>query len=181
MKQAVRLNNETKISEAGPNVLRPRFQLPSPTCRPDTLPSAPATCMHSHLARVTNWQERARAADYCANALARSCGASLRELERFFRCRTDNGPHHWLNELRQTEGLALIAAGNSVKETAHELRYKHPAHFSRDFKRFHGMPPSAAQSIISLRALLYVALCRLLVAQSRVLVTVQARSASHTC
>jgi len=62
--------------------------------------------------------------------------------------------YRWLNELRQIDAASMISDGKSVKETALELGYKHPAHFSRDFKRSHGQPPTAAQSTISPPSLL---------------------------
>jgi transcriptional regulator GlxA family with amidase domain len=118
----------------------------TPSRRVTSRPPAPTPRMHNRLAQVTNWPELARTADYRTNNLARMCGVSTRELERFFLFKTGKCPHRWLNDLRQIEAIALIAAGKSVKETAIELHYKHPAHFSRDFKHFHGLPPTSAQS-----------------------------------
>lgn len=181
MNQAIRLNGRTSSRRTGPGVRRTVSAPPFPTRLPGATPPGPARHRSGRLARITDWRERARAADYRAERLAQSCGVSIRELQRFFLCRTNSGPHHWLNELRQVEGLALLADGKSVKETALELRYEHPAHFSRDFKRFHTMPPSSVRSILSLRTLLGAALGRLLVAQSRVLVGIEARTLSHPC
>ena len=52
-------------------------------------------------------------------------------------------PLYWMNRLRQVRGLALLNQGMSVKETAYELGYRQTSHFSREFKRFHGVPPSS--------------------------------------
>jgi AraC-like DNA-binding protein len=102
--------------------------------------------MKSRLCQITNWAELARAAKYRASELAKNSGVSTRELERFFLARTGRHPHEWLNELRQAQGRLLIDRGNGVKETAFELGYKHPAHFTRDFKRFYGMSPTSLWS-----------------------------------
>ena len=98
--------------------------------------------MKSRLCQVKNWAELARAANYRASELAKKCGVSTRELERFFLAGTGKHPHEWLNELRQMQGCLLITRGKSVKEAAFELGYKYPAHFTRDFKQFHGIAPT---------------------------------------
>ena len=98
--------------------------------------------MKSRLCQVKDWAELARTANYRASELAKDCGVSTRELERFFLAATGKHPHDWLNQLRQMQGRLLIACGKSVKEAAFELGYKHPAHFTRDFKQFHGIPPT---------------------------------------
>jgi transcriptional regulator GlxA family with amidase domain len=109
---------------------------------------------HDHLARVKDWVELARAANYRAEHLAGRCGVSLREMERFFQTRTGMTPHEWLNRLRQMQALEFLAGDKSVKATAIELGYIHPAHFSRDFKRFHGLPPSALEIFAETRPVL---------------------------
>jgi AraC-like DNA-binding protein len=106
----------------------------------------------SRLVQVTNWEELAGAARYRANALAKACHISVRELERFFLGRTGKTPHQWLNELRQMEALRMLAAGKSVKEISFDLKYSRPANFSRDFKRFHGRPPTWVQTTAALRS-----------------------------
>ena len=36
----------------------------------------------------------------------------------------------------------LLMTASSVKAVAYEVNYKHPGHFCRAFKRYHGMTPS---------------------------------------
>lgn len=115
------------------------------------------------MARITNWPELVAAAAYHPGRLARLCGVSTRELERFFGRCVEHRPQCWLNMLRQVEGLLVLAGTDSVKWTALELGYK-PAHYSRDFKLFFGVPPASIQDAQSLRLLLRAALCRFLVA-----------------
>ena len=77
--------------------------------------------MRSRLCQIRNCTELARAAKYRAGGLAKKCGVSTRELQRFFLARKGKHPHEWLNELRQMEGRLLIGRGKSVKEAAFEL------------------------------------------------------------
>src|SRR5881296_300705 len=98
--------------------------------------------MSSRLARFTNWPQLAGEANYNAKKLAERCGVSLRQLERFLPQATGKTPQRWLNELRQQKAFELIASGHSVKEVSFRLGYKQSSHFSREFKRFHGVAPS---------------------------------------
>jgi AraC-like DNA-binding protein len=98
--------------------------------------------MASRLIRVTNWEELAEEAGYNAKKLAERCGVSRRQLERYFPRVTGKTPQQWLNYLRQQKALELIASGQSVKEVSFRLGYKQSSHFSREFKRFHGVAPS---------------------------------------
>ena len=98
--------------------------------------------MASRLTRVTNWEELAERADYNAKNLAGACGVSLRQLERFFPQAMGLPPQRWLNALRQQKAFALLVSGQSVKEVSICLGYKQSSHFSRQFKQFHGVPPS---------------------------------------
>ena len=96
----------------------------------------------SRLDQVTDWAALAKSSRYCAAKLARECQVSARQLERYFQTKHHAAPHQWLNELRQMQGRLLISQGKSVKEAAFELGYKRPAHFTRGFKQFHGVPPT---------------------------------------
>ena len=98
--------------------------------------------MASRLIRVHNWEELAEEAGYNAKKLAERCGISLRQLERFIPRATGKPPQQWLNYLRQQKAVELIASGLSVKEASFQLGYKQLSHFSREFKRFHGVAPS---------------------------------------
>ncbi len=44
--------------------------------------------------------------------------------------------------MRLELALRLLARGKIVKEAASETGYKQPSHFSRDFKRLYGVPPT---------------------------------------
>jgi transcriptional regulator GlxA family with amidase domain len=98
--------------------------------------------VRARLEEITNWPELADVAQYRVKALAETCGTTARKLERFFLVRSGVTPHCWLNDLRQSRGVALLLAGKSVKEVALDLGYRDPCNFSRDFRRFHGVSPS---------------------------------------
>jgi transcriptional regulator GlxA family with amidase domain len=84
----------------------------------------------------------ARRANYSATGLARLSGLSVRQLEREFRRTIFQSPKRWLNGLRLCAARKALLQGGSVKETAFSFGYKHPQHFSRDFRKFFGVSPS---------------------------------------
>jgi AraC-like DNA-binding protein len=90
----------------------------------------------------SDWEELAEAANYRAKYLAACRGISLRKLERDFLAQTGKSPQQWLNDLRLRKAPGLIAHGLSMKEVAFRLGFKQLSHFSREFKRFHGVPPT---------------------------------------
>ena len=49
----------------------------------------------------------------------------------------------WLTSVRLREAGDRIRAGGRVKEVALDLGYKQLSHFSREFKRAYGLPPSS--------------------------------------
>jgi AraC-like DNA-binding protein len=105
-----------------------------------------ATLCGPALNLIKNWPQLAEAAHYRVNDLARLCGVSIRTLQRFCLWKTSSSPQRCLNDLRQKLALPLMEAGQSVKEVANQLGYKQASHFSREYKHFHGMPPSHVPS-----------------------------------
>lgn len=99
----------------------------------------------SRIHSIQDWPVFAREAGYRATRLAKDCGVSLRQLERFFQKKTGQTPQNWLNSLRQREAIVLVIQGKSIKEVAYDLGYKQVSHFSREFKRAHGIAPSGAR------------------------------------
>jgi AraC-like DNA-binding protein len=68
-------------------------------------------------------------------------------LERFYKREFKLSPHQWLREQRMRLAVQLLLEDASVKETAFNLGYKAPEHFSRDFKTRFGKAPSQLQTL----------------------------------
>jgi AraC-like DNA-binding protein len=98
--------------------------------------------MRSFRDEVGVWPTLARRANYSTTALAGLCGISLRQLERNFRRAFCQSPKKWLKALRLRSAREMLQSGGSVKEVAFSLGYRHPQHFSRDFRKFFGVSPS---------------------------------------
>jgi AraC-like DNA-binding protein len=97
--------------------------------------------MTSRLDRVGDWAALAKTSRYMASTIARECGVSPRQLERFFHERMNKSPHQWLRELRMRRAVELLRENVAVKVVAQELCYKDPAHFCRNFKNYFGTTP----------------------------------------
>ena len=67
---------------------------------------------------------------------------------RAFKQVTGETPLQYLKKVRllKAKGL-LILEGKRVDETAFEVGYASPSQFSREFKRYFHLPPSAAQTL----------------------------------
>ncbi len=72
---------------------------------------------------------------------ADEAGASRRTLARLFRSETGLGFAEWRARLRAADGLALLAEGASVAETAASVGYASPSAFSAMIHRTMGGPP----------------------------------------
>src|SRR5262245_53974732 len=75
------------------------------------------------LRAIKDGAQLAQRSRFRAAVLAKDCGISLRQLERFFLLRTSKPPQRWLNDLRQKRAIVLIVEGKPVKEVAYELGY----------------------------------------------------------
>jgi len=91
---------------------------------------------------LKKWAGLAHSANYSTAGLASLCGLSVRQFERNFKQLMGQPPKRWLRELRLAAALRLLENGVSIKETSYAFRYKHPNHFSNDFRKFFGFPPS---------------------------------------
>jgi AraC-like DNA-binding protein len=98
--------------------------------------------MNTKMKHIQNWPELAKEANWRAAALAKKCGVSVRTLERHFLKEMGKSPTAWIAEQRRQLEAELLLDGSMVKEVAERLGYKNQHHFSREFKRRHGHPPS---------------------------------------
>jgi AraC-like DNA-binding protein len=75
--------------------------------------------------------------------LAMTAGMSASSFHQHFRAVTGTTPLQYQKDLRLISARALLAeAGRSVSDVAYAVGYESPTHFSRDFRRKFGRPPS---------------------------------------
>ncbi len=98
--------------------------------------------MSSSLESVNDWERLGRIAHWSSANLARQCGVSPRQLQRFFSARMGTSPQVYLNSLRLGAAVNLLDGHKTVKEVAAMLDFKQPSHFSRQFRGFYGVNPS---------------------------------------
>jgi transcriptional regulator GlxA family with amidase domain len=100
--------------------------------------------MNGSLEDIQDWLELAEQAYWCVSLLAMHCGVSVRTLELHFHAAKGECPRQWLFEQRMRRAKELLLAGSSVTETALTLGYQYDnvTHFSRDYKKCWGHPPS---------------------------------------
>lgn len=79
--------------------------------------------------------------DHGLDRWADEAGASRRTLARLFRSETGLGFAEWRARLRAIDGLARLADGASVAETAASVGYASPSAFSAMIHRTLGSPP----------------------------------------
>jgi AraC family transcriptional regulator len=76
-------------------------------------------------------------------ALAKRLGVSASYLARAYRAATGRTLHRRVAQLRLAEALRRLAAGaNDLTALALELGYSSHSHFTSEFKRHLGVPPS---------------------------------------
>jgi AraC-like DNA-binding protein len=103
--------------------------------------------MNTKLHWVKDWSERAQAVNYRVGELASQCGTSTSRLEKFFLQKFGMTPHELLRKSRLRRALRELVKGKAAKEAAYKAGYKQPSHFSREFKRVYGVPPSRASEL----------------------------------
>jgi AraC-like DNA-binding protein len=90
------------------------------------------------------------AASLSLSEVAREVGVSRSRLCRVFLRRTGTTLHACREQLRLRAALqALGSHGQDLTELAHDLGYSSHSHFSANFKRAFGLPPSVARARLS--------------------------------
>lgn len=75
--------------------------------------------------------------------LAKAAGMGASAFHDHFRAVTGTTPLQYLKDLRLIEARSLLAdRGYAVSEAAYAVGYESPTHFSRDYARKFGLPPS---------------------------------------
>lgn len=91
---------------------------------------------------ISNLEEVARETGWRLSVLAEVLHVSTRQARRLIKRWTGQAPHRWMVRIRLSEALPLMNSPLSLKEISHELGYEQYSHFSREFARVHGKPPS---------------------------------------
>ena len=91
---------------------------------------------------VETWLLNARQSSYDAATLSEILQISRRQLQRQTKRIFGLSPQKWLDRQRLIEAVKLLKQSR-IKEVSYVLGYKHVSHFSREFKRFYGLPPKA--------------------------------------
>lgn len=100
----------------------------------------------SHASRVAKAIYRLRAS-YRSSLrvadLAKAAGMSASSFHEHFKAITGTTPLQYQKDLRLIEARALLTErNNTVAEAAYAVGYESPTHFSRDYSRKFGLPPS---------------------------------------
>ncbi|HWY75229.1 MAG TPA: helix-turn-helix domain-containing protein [Verrucomicrobiae bacterium] len=87
------------------------------------------------------WRDAISRSGWRAARLARQLDVSRRQLQRYTRAMFHQSPQDWLDEQRLKVAGDQLQKLRSAKRVAYELGFKQLSHFSREFKRFHGLSP----------------------------------------
>ena len=97
--------------------------------------------MRSRLDRIDDWEERARRALYHVDTLALEAGVTTEALRSQWREQRRCCTKVWLAYLRALDALALLSAGNQIKDIASIMGFSHRSHFSRAFSAAFNLSP----------------------------------------
>ena len=100
----------------------------------------------SHASRVARAIQQIKASFHepiTVPALARTAGMSESSFHVHFKLVTGTSPLQYLKDLRLIEARALLSGGrHNVATAGFAVGYESPTHFSRDYVRKFGVPPS---------------------------------------
>jgi AraC-like DNA-binding protein len=94
--------------------------------------------------RAREFIDASVAANPSLDDIATAAGMSPFHLLREFKKAVGVPPHAYLVQRRVDEARCLLLKGRALKRVAIEVGYSDQAHFSREFRRFYGVPPSTA-------------------------------------
>lgn len=100
----------------------------------------------SHASRIEKAIQRLRTgfrASFNVADLARTAGMSASSFHEHFKAVTGTTPLQYQKDLRLIEARSLLQdQRHSVSQAAYAVGYESPTHFSRDYSRKFGLPPS---------------------------------------
>src|SRR5882724_10124772 len=91
---------------------------------------------------LDQWLALARESSFQARALSKRLKVCPRQLQRYTQHLFGRSPQHWLNEQRLVLAADFLQKEGCVKTVAFKLGFKQVSHFSREFRRFYGVPPT---------------------------------------
>lgn len=106
--------------------------------------SAVAANSHGTLGPIVDHIRKHYAEPLDKGYLAHLLRLSVRSLERRFRAAFGTSPLHYQRKLRMHQACnLLVTTGRAITDIAHDLGYSDHSHFTREFRRGHGLPPLA--------------------------------------
>jgi AraC-like DNA-binding protein len=79
---------------------------------------------------------------------ADACAVNIRYMARLFRLHGKITPHDYILRLKLNKAAnMLLTCGLSINEIGYSLGFNDPYHFSRVFKRFHGLSPKSYRNL----------------------------------
>jgi AraC-like DNA-binding protein len=103
---------------------------------------------YANVARALERMHRDYPEALTVDELARESAMGVSSFHRAFKQTTGESPLQYLKKLRllKAKGL-LVLEGKRVDEAAYQVGYASPSQFSREFKRYFQVPPSAAETL----------------------------------
>lgn len=97
--------------------------------------------------RATTYLRERLRAPVSLTTVARHCHMSPSTFSHRFKAEAGLTPMNWLARERMQAARRLLLEGRTASETAAELGFANPFHFSRVFRKIEGVPPSQFQRL----------------------------------
>jgi len=94
------------------------------------------------LAPVVRHMSTRYAEQLSVGELAAMAHMSIPTFHQHFKAMTATSPLQYMKSLRLTQARQMLQGGGRVKAVAHDVGYESESQFSREYRRFFGVPPS---------------------------------------